>query len=260
MGRIFDKDGLTCIEPPATTPTPRSPSISSSSSSCRTSSSSSSISPPSCYYSYTKVTRNIIVIVITLVLAIVITNITITNMIFNIIITSMLTSHHFRPIPTLAPSAAKVVAAMSVSGTLSVLSESGTSYSVLSESVIDIVCSLYCQHWSRIWIYVINRTILIMSNCLASTTLIVFVMITLILFGVLRIFDPARVRIETGTVYCLKKKRIKRWIWQIRIDDLWKACWSRDCFGKWSNSWSHEPPLNMIKLEAYPKSSSCSWS
>ena len=23
MGRIFDKDGLNCIEPPATTPTPR---------------------------------------------------------------------------------------------------------------------------------------------------------------------------------------------------------------------------------------------
>lgn len=69
MGRIFEETGTECIEPPATTPTPR-------------------------------------------------------------------------PIPTLGPSAAKVVAAMSVS---------------------------------------------------ASTVLIIFVVITLILFGLLRIFDPARV-------------------------------------------------------------------
>ena len=52
----------------------------------------------------------------------------------------------------------------------------------------------------------------------ASTTLIVFVMITLILFGVLRIFDPARVRRLTQDPFiaeninmCIKKKNSGAW-------------------------------------------------
>ena len=66
-------------------------------------------------------------------------------------------------------------------------------YFVLSESVIDIVSIRYHKKWSSK--FMIIRPIQIMLIFLASTTLIVFVMITLILFGVLRIFDPARVRI-----------------------------------------------------------------
>ena len=130
MGRIFDKDGLNCIEPPATTPTPRS--------------------SPTQHHAHKEP--------------------------WCLLSLNFSSTIHqwpsFRPIPTLAPSAAKVVAAMSVSG----------------------ICSPFCQTETPLKIVLFS----------ASTTLIVFVMITLILFGVLRIFDPARVSRLTQDLFSQK--------------------------------------------------------
>ena len=136
MGRIFDKDGLNCIEPPATTPTPRS--------------------SPTHHHSH------------------------------------IIGHCHLR---TMVPAILKLLLHHP---SMAIFQANTYPRPISCKSSGSHVCLRYLLS------ILPERDTLKIVLFSASTTLIVFVMITLILFGVLRIFDPARVSRLTQDLFSQK--------------------------------------------------------